>query len=80
MTTDDVHPKGTVYIVPDPTGQHDYRHVLVRSDFDRPYVGEEYTVVGLTTADPDAYTQSVVSIPYTELVAGRLRRPAITAI
>lgn len=74
MTTDEVHPKGTVCIVPDPTGQHDYRHVLVLSDLDRPYVGEEYTVVGLTTAEPDAYTQSVVSVPYAELVAGRLRR------
>lgn len=74
MTAVDVHPRGTVCVVPDPTGQHEYRHVLVLSDLDRPYLGEEYTVVGLTTADPDVYSHPVVAIPYDEITEGRLRQ------
>jgi mRNA-degrading endonuclease toxin of MazEF toxin-antitoxin module len=66
------HPKGTVCIVPDPTETHENRHVLIISDIDRPYVGEEYTVAALTTASPETYSQPVVTVPYSEITEGHL--------
>lgn len=67
-------PKGTVCIVPDPTEIHPNRHVVIISDIDRPYVGEEYTVAALTTASPETYSQPVVSVPYDEIIEGRLTK------
>lgn len=64
------YPQGSILVVPDPHGAHDTRPVIVISDVDRPNLGEEYTIVALSTRD---YYAPTVSLPLSAIEEGQFR-------
>jgi mRNA-degrading endonuclease toxin of MazEF toxin-antitoxin module len=62
------YPQGSILIVPDPHSVHDSRPVIVISDIDRPKLGEEYTVIALSTQE---YYANTVSVPRSAIVEGQ---------
>lgn len=55
------YPQGSLVFVADPTGAHTERPVIVISDVDRPFVGQECTVVCLSSQSN--YSQEVTHLP-----------------
>jgi hypothetical protein len=47
------HPRGTVVVATDPFGQTPRRPYLVLSDDDRPFAGEQYIALGISTKEYD---------------------------
>jgi mRNA-degrading endonuclease toxin of MazEF toxin-antitoxin module len=67
------YPQGSLVFAQDPTGAHSNpRPVIVISDVDRPYVGQEATVVCLTTQSD--YSYEVTELPDDVLDGVELRK------